>query len=64
MVGSKITEADKIDFIDDVVELCERHGVWLSHEDPHGGFQLTRERTHDWLTAAMIVPYEAETPQW
>lgn len=40
-------EVDK--FISDIVAVCAKHGMWLSHEDLHGAFKVVEETTADWL---------------
>lgn len=40
-------------FIEEIVELCKRYGLWLSHEDGHGAFMVTGAYdTEGWLRAA------------
>lgn len=46
-------EAPEIDaFLADVFAVCEKHGMWLSHEDLHGAFEIVTESTKYWLSAA------------
>ena len=41
-------------FIEEVIEVCKKHGFSISHEDGHGGFQITKYnvRDADWLMDA------------
>jgi hypothetical protein len=45
----KAPEIDR--FIDEVVEVCRRHGLSISHEDHHGAFEITEisETKIEWL---------------
>lgn len=44
---------DKIDaLMNDIIEICKSHGLWLAHEDWHGGFLVTVDDTMNWLKAA------------
>lgn len=48
-------ENPKIDaFLEEIWKVCERHGLALSHEDLHGGFEvITIEKgDRDWLMQA------------
>ena len=36
----------------DIVKVCRTHGVWLAHEDDHGGFMVQRDSTEEWLMRA------------
>lgn len=45
----------KIDaFLEEVWEVCKRHGLALSHEDMHGGFEVVpiEKGDRDWLMQA------------
>ena len=33
-----ITKKEKEDFIEDILEVCRKHNLTLSHEDAHGAF--------------------------
>lgn len=41
-------------FLSELISLCEKHGIWLSHEDHQGGFELTKKSTIGWLAAASL----------
>ncbi|MEY2687977.1 MAG: hypothetical protein RL375_2175 [Pseudomonadota bacterium] len=46
-------EAPDVDqFLAEISALCAKHGMWLSHEDGHGQFQIVSESTQDWLEGA------------
>jgi hypothetical protein len=48
-------ENKKIDeFLADVIEVCKKHGLSISHEDGHGSFNIVKydENTVDWLMDA------------
>lgn len=47
-----MTKRDKAEkFIDDIIEVCKKHGLSLSHEDSHGAFEIEPydERNIEWL---------------
>jgi hypothetical protein len=49
------SEFPKIDaFIDDVIEVCKKHGFSISHEDHQGAFliEAVDERNFEWLRGA------------
>lgn len=41
-------------FIEEVLEVCKKHGFSISHEDCHGGFVINKYSVQnaDWLMAA------------
>lgn len=46
---------EKIDaFLNDVIEVCKRHGFSIGHEDNHGGFIVEKfsNGNADWLMCA------------
>lgn len=43
-------EADA--FLEEIIRVCKLHGLWLGHEDYHGGFIVQSVSTEDWLRAA------------
>jgi ribulose-5-phosphate 4-epimerase/fuculose-1-phosphate aldolase len=48
-------EAPDVDaFLAEVVEVCRRHGMSISHEDAHGAFEVVDfdEGCAEWLTHA------------
>jgi hypothetical protein len=48
-------ENPKIDaFLEEIWAVCERHGLALSHEDAHGGFEIVpiAKGDRDWLMQA------------
>lgn len=48
-------ENPKIDaFLAEIWAVCERHGMGLSHEDAHGGFEIVpiEKADRDWLMQA------------
>jgi hypothetical protein len=54
---SREVERPAVDaFLAEIVAVCTKHGLWLSHEDAHGGFIVTDENTKDWLEAASVDP--------
>jgi hypothetical protein len=36
----------------ELIALCEKHGVWIAHEDARGSFLIEYGSTRDWLTDA------------
>lgn len=48
----KVPEIDA--FLADIVAVCRRHGMAISHEDGHGAFEIVNlnESNLDWLDAA------------
>lgn len=36
----RITEEQKVAFLDDVEAVCRKHGISISHEDGHGSFTV------------------------
>ena len=49
-----ISTADAAALREAIIRVCQAHQLWLSHEDKHGGFEITRTDTTDWLRAAWI----------
>jgi hypothetical protein len=50
---SEFLENRRVDaFLEDLFDLCEKHGLWLSHEDTHGAFVVTDEDTSEWIADA------------
>lgn len=48
-------ENPKIDaFLEEIMEVCKRHGLAISHEDAHGGFEIVPLEQGDlpWLMQA------------
>lgn len=48
-------ENPKIDaFLDEIMAVCERHGLAISHEDGHGAFEIVdiKDGDLDWLMSA------------
>jgi hypothetical protein len=41
-------------FIEEIEEVCRRHGFSIAHEDNHGAFEIQKfnERAVQWLRAA------------
>lgn len=51
----KHVESPRIDaFLAEIWAVCERHGLGISHEDVHGGFQIVaiKDADRDWLMQA------------
>ena len=42
----------------EIVAVCERHGLWLAHEDGYGAFVVQRTTTRNWLMSASGAEYE------
>lgn len=49
------------DIVNEIIEVCDRHGVVLGHEDSHGGFLFRKKEDmkpeyveiyHKWLRGA------------
>lgn len=54
---SERVENPKVDaFLAEILDVCRRHGLSISHEDSHGGFLVTPfdESTAAWLNDASI----------
>jgi hypothetical protein len=55
-------EDPKVDaFLDELLEVCRRHGMSLGHQDGHGSFlvyKLVDEFFYGWLRAAAIEKEE------
>ena len=52
---SKSIENTKVDeFLNDVVLVCKKHNMAISHEDTHGGFEIVTLENGDiaWLLQA------------
>lgn len=43
------------DFLVALGELCNKHGIWISHEDWYGRFELQFSSTEEWLMSATRV---------
>ena len=54
-----VSDAVAIALMTDIVALCERHGVWLAHEDNYGAFMVQRTPTRNWLMAARGTEHDA-----
>lgn len=54
-IPEPIEQAQADALITDIVAVCKKHGIWLSHEDGHGGFLISRVPTDDWLEGASIA---------
>lgn len=53
--NGKYVESPKVDkFLLDVLKVCEKHGMSISHEDSHGGFEVVNfdEECVSWLWGA------------
>lgn len=42
-------------FLREIVQVCEKHGMWLGHEDGHGAFKIVQNSTAEWLSRAYDV---------
>lgn len=52
-----MTKRDKAEkFIDDIIEVCKKHGLSLSHEDSHGAFEIEPydEGYTEWLKQCLL----------
>lgn len=59
------TERADIDaFIEEILNVCKKHGFSISHEDGHGGFQIEDkdEGNFEWLCAAFDNTTEKRGP--
>ena len=62
--GSDEVEMLRVDaFIEDVVAVCRKHGMSISHEDGHGAFEIKDydESCSDWLRCAHVRGVEANS---
>lgn len=53
--GKEHTEIPHIDrFLEEIWEVCKRHGMAISHEDHHGGFEVVpiEKGDREWLMQA------------
>ena len=60
--GSDEVEMPRVDaFIEDVVAVCTKHGMSISHEDGHGAFEIEDydESCSDWLRVAHVRSVKA-----
>lgn len=55
-----VTESEALMLMEAIISVCRDHGLWLSHEDGHGGFLVQRGTTENWLRSAR--PSRFETP--
>ena len=48
------TPAEMAAFLDDIIEVCKKHGLSISHEDCHGAFCIEEycEENIEWLRNA------------
>ena len=51
-----ITKEQRVAFLDDLIEVCKKHGLSIAHEDGHGGFLVAPYNDHDaeWLRGADV----------
>lgn len=51
-------------FIEEIVAVCEKHGLSIAHEDFHGGFIIEENNAsnYDWLRAASYPQPKKESP--
>ncbi len=50
-------ESEKVDaFLKEILEIYEKHGLSISHEDGHGAFIIDQDSVNnrDWIMEAMI----------
>jgi hypothetical protein len=52
IMDGRITRDQARALTDELVEACKRHGLWIAHEDNHGGFIFQRTSTEQWLRDA------------
>ncbi len=53
----KVVKNEKVDsFLLDIIKVCQKHDLSISHEDIHGAFTVTNYNTSDidWLFSAYI----------
>ncbi len=53
-------EIPKVDvFINEIIDICKKHGYSIAHEDCHGAFLIHGfdQETADWLKHAHYYPY-------
>ena len=51
-VKDTVTNDEARSLMADVVELCRKRGLWVAHEDDHGGFIVRRRPSDQWLMNA------------
>lgn len=56
-------EKKRKEFVEDIFEVYEKHGLGISHEDYHGCFIIRplNDELKQWLEAADISEYKQET---
>ena len=47
-----VDEPSTSPFLNDIIAVCKKHNLWLSHEDQQGAFAVVTEPTQEWLEAA------------
>lgn len=58
-MANNIARMDVAALIEDIIAVCKRHNLWLSHEDFYGAFLVEKETTEEWLRSA--IRYHKET---
>lgn len=48
------TPKEMIDFFNEIEEVCKKHNLSITHEDPYGGFvvEIYKESNIEWLREA------------
>lgn len=41
-------------FLAEIIAVCHKHQLWISHEDGHGAFIITDHSTEEWLQDAHL----------
>lgn len=62
--GAKERDYPEVDaFLDEVLAVCAKHGISISHEDGHGGFIIDEASigNEEWLNAAAVSPELAKS---
>ena len=55
-INKRIESKEADEFLNDIIEVCKKHGLSLSHEDVGGGFLIDdyNETDTKWVKAAAI----------
>ncbi len=56
LAGGRVACPDVDAFLEEIIEVCKRNGFSLSHEDPHGGFEVIpySEACSEWMWDAAV----------
>ena len=60
----KITKEAATAFLEDLADVCKKHGLSISHEDEHGAFLVTEfdKSALEWLCSAVRQDFDGRRP--